>query len=125
MGEVDEGEKAALLGGAMALLFPIDWPEPFGLVMIESMSAGTPVIAWRNGSVPEVIAPGRSGIIVDSMDEAVAAVETASRMSRAGVRRHFEERFTAARMASDYVAAFGKLPGLQGRRTRQQLVAAE
>ena len=125
IGEVNEGEKAAFLGGAKALLFPIDWPEPFGLVMIESMSAGTPVIAWRNGSVPEVIAPGRSGIIVDSMDEAVAAVETASRMSRAGVRRHFEERFTAAHMASDYVAAFGKLPGLQGRRTRPQLVAAE
>jgi glycosyltransferase involved in cell wall biosynthesis len=125
VGEIGDDEKSAFLGNAKALLFPIDWPEPFGLVMIEAMSAGTPVIAWRNGSVPEVIAPGRSGIIVESMDEAVAAVETASRMSRAGVRRHFEERFTATRMASDYVAAFERLPGLQGRRTRPRLVAAE
>src|SRR5918995_3656620 len=116
VGEVNEGQKSAFVGQALAVLFPIDWPEPFGLVMIEAMSAGTPVIAWRNGSVPEVIAPGRSGILVESMEEAVAAVEMVGRISRAGVRRHFEERFTAARMATDYVEAFKRLPGLRERR---------
>jgi glycosyltransferase involved in cell wall biosynthesis len=125
VGEVNEGQKSAFVGQALAVLFPIDWPEPFGLVMIEAMSAGTPVIAWRNGSVPEVIAPGRSGILVESMEEAVAAVEMVGRISRAGVRRHFEERFTAARMATDYVEAFKRLPGLRERRVRPRLVAAE
>jgi glycosyltransferase involved in cell wall biosynthesis len=106
VGEINEHEKRGFLGNAYALLFPIDWPEPFGLVMIEAMSAGTPVIAWRNGSVPEIVADGVSGIIVESVDEAVAAVETASRMSRERVRRHFEQHFTASRMATDYVTAY-------------------
>jgi glycosyltransferase involved in cell wall biosynthesis len=74
IGEIDEGQKSVFLGGARALLFPIDWMEPFGLVMIEAMSAGTPVIPWRNGPVPEIIEEGRSGLIVDSMDMAVEAV---------------------------------------------------
>ncbi len=109
IGEINESQKCGFLGGARALLFPIDWPEPFGLVMIESMSAGTPVIAWRNGSTPEVISQGVSGVIVDSMDEAVGAVETISNMSRAGVRAEFDRRFTAERMAHAYVEAYTAL----------------
>jgi glycosyltransferase involved in cell wall biosynthesis len=109
VGEISEEEKGAFLGNARALLFPIDWPEPFGLAMIESMSAGTPVIAWRCGSVPEVLADGVSGIIVESLEEAVAAVHCVKNLSRAGVRGEFERRFTAARMAADYVAAYRKL----------------
>jgi len=106
LGEIDERQKRQFLGGARALLFPIDWPEPFGLVMIEAMSAGTPVIAWRNGSVPEVVTDRVGGIIVDSIDAAVAAVQEVSTMSRSTVRAEFETRFTAARMARDYVAAY-------------------
>lgn len=116
IGEIDEGQKAVFLAGARALLFPIDWPEPFGLVMIESMSAGTPVIAWRNGSVPEVIKDGVSGIIVDSIAEAVVAAERSVTMDRYEVRRYFESRFTAARMASDYLDAFNRLLGSSGGR---------
>lgn len=106
IGEVDDGAKAELLGNALALLFPIDWPEPFGLVMIESMSAGTPVICWRAGSVPEIVDHGKSGIIVDSMEAAVEAVEQVRSLDRALVRQAFERRFTAERMASDYVRAY-------------------
>lgn len=109
IGEISDAEKPAFLGGARALLFPIDWPEPFGLVMIEAMSAGTPVIAWPGGSVPEVIRDGESGTIVTSIDEAVTAVHRASELSRAGVRRCFEAEFTAARMARDYVALYRRL----------------
>jgi glycosyltransferase involved in cell wall biosynthesis len=109
IGEINEDEKREFLGKARALLFPIDWPEPFGLVMIESMSAGTPVIAWRRGSVPEVITDGVSGVIVDSIEGAVAAVRVVSKMSRAGVRAEFERRFTAERMALAYVAAYSTL----------------
>jgi glycosyltransferase involved in cell wall biosynthesis len=106
LGEIDERQKRQFLGGARALLFPIDWPEPFGLVMIEAMSAGTPVIAWRNGSVPEVVTDRVGGVIVDSIDAAVAAVQEVSKMSRSTVRAEFETRFTAPRMARDYVAAY-------------------
>ena len=109
IGEIDEVQKSAFLGGARALLFPIDWPEPFGLVMIESMSAGTPVIAWRNGSVPEVVKDGVSGILVDSIAEAVAAAQHCVAMDRFAVRQHFESHFTAARMATDYLYAFDRL----------------
>ena len=109
IGEVNEKQKCGFLGKAKALLFPIDWPEPFGLVMAEAMSAGTPVIAWRNGSVPEIIEDGVSGAIVESMDEAVAAVDRVLALPRAGVRAAFERRFTATRMASDYIAAFEML----------------
>lgn len=109
IGEVNEREKAELLGSAAALLFPIDWPEPFGLVMIEAMSCGTPVVAWRNGSVPEVLDDGVTGRIVTSMDEAVHAVFDVMRYSRAVVRARFEERFTVARMAHDYVRVYQKL----------------
>jgi len=106
IGEVDEAQKGMLLRSALALLFPIDWPEPFGLVMIEAMAAGTPVIAWRNGSVPEVIRDGRSGIIVETMDEAIAAVGRVGNMDRRIVRREYDERFTASRMADDYIRAY-------------------
>ncbi|PNG25763.1 glycosyltransferase family 4 protein [Methylocella silvestris] len=111
IGEVNESQKSEFLGSARALLFPIDWPEPFGLVMIESMSAGTPVIAWRNGSVAEVVTDGVSGVIVESIDEAVLAVEAAGDMSRSRVRAEFEKRFTVERMARDYVDAYRRLLG--------------
>lgn len=109
IGEVDEAGKAALLGNAGALLFPIDWPEPFGLVMIEAMSCGTPVIAWRNGSVPEVVEDQVSGRIVESIDEAIAAVDEVFAMDRATVRSRFDARFTAARMAEHYVGIYQRL----------------
>ncbi len=106
IGEINDRQKEAFLGDALALLFPIDWPEPFGLVMIESMAVGTPVIAWRNGSVPEIIENGRTGIIVDSINQAVHAVEAVMDFDRPSIRARFESRFTATRMASRYVAAF-------------------
>jgi glycosyltransferase involved in cell wall biosynthesis len=109
VGEISDREKAEFLGEALALLFPIDWAEPFGLVMIEAMSAGTPVVAWRNGSVPEVISEGKSGFIVESVDEAVAAVHSVSELDRHMVRRQFEKRFTVDRMAAKYVAVYESL----------------
>jgi glycosyltransferase involved in cell wall biosynthesis len=109
IGEISDAEKPAFVGGAMALLFPIDWPEPFGLVMIEAMAAGTPVIAWRNGSVPEVIQEGKSGLVVGSLDEAVKAVDRVRSLPRVEVRRCFEANFTATRMARDYVSLYRRL----------------
>jgi glycosyltransferase involved in cell wall biosynthesis len=109
IGEINESQKCEFLGKALALLFPIDWPEPFGLVMIEAMSAGTPVIAWRNGSVPEVITDGVSGLIVNSTEAAVEAVRRVHMMDRGKVRAEFERRFTANRMAQAYVAAYRSL----------------
>ena len=109
IGEVNEAQKPAFLGNATALLFPIDWPEPFGLAMIEAMSCGTPVIAWKNGSVPEVIDEGRTGYIVETIDGAVATLEKAARLDRLGVRTQFEERFSAARMAQDYLSVYRAL----------------
>jgi glycosyltransferase involved in cell wall biosynthesis len=109
VGEVDEARKPAFLGNATALLFPIDWPEPFGLAMIEAMSCGTPVIAWRNGAVPEIVEDGRSGVIVDSVEQAVAAAACIGRLDRLAVRERFEERFSAARMAHDYLAVYRAL----------------
>ena len=102
IGEVDDAGKQELLGNALALLFPIDWPEPFGLVMIEANACATPVIAWRNGSTPEVIQPGRNGELVDSIEAAVAAVGRIDRLERGQVRADFEQRFSAARQAADY-----------------------
>jgi glycosyltransferase involved in cell wall biosynthesis len=109
IGEVNEREKAELLGKAAALLFPIDWPEPFGLVMIEAMACGTPTIAMRRGSVPEVLDDGISGFIVDNVQQAVAAVHRISDLDRAKVRGMFERRFTVERMAKDYVDLYGRL----------------
>ena len=104
--EVDERSKTAFLGQARALLFPIDWPEPFGLVMIEAMACGTPVLAFRCGSVPEVIDDGLTGRIVTSMPEAIEALPDVLALDRRAIRRRFEERFTARRMAQDYVALY-------------------
>jgi glycosyltransferase involved in cell wall biosynthesis len=106
VGEIRQGDKSAFLGAATALLFPIDWPEPFGLVQIEAMACGTPVIAFARGSVPEVVEPGVTGAIVRDEDEAVAAVARVARLDRARIRRRFEERFSARRMARDYVALY-------------------
>ncbi|MGA7868236.1 MAG: glycosyltransferase, partial [Stellaceae bacterium] len=95
------------LGRAMALLFPIDWPEPFGLVMIEAMANGTPVIAFRRGSVPGIIDEGVTGFVVDGIDAAVAAVPRAAALDRSEIRRCFEERFSVERMVRDYVELYG------------------
>lgn len=106
VGEINERQKTAFLGEAKALLFPIDWPEPFGLVMIEAMACGTPILAFRRGSVPEIIDDGVSGIIVDSLDEAVAALPRVLSLDRRRVRQAFDRRFGADRMARDYVSLY-------------------
>ena len=109
VGEIDDAGKPGFLGNAAALLFPIDWPEPFGLVMIEAMACGTPVIAWREGSVPEVVDEGVTGFVVENVGEAVDAVARARRLDRAAVRRRFEARFDAERMAADYEALYAEM----------------
>jgi len=109
VGEISDRQKNEFLGNAYALLFPIDWPEPFGLVMIEAMACGTPVIAYDRGSVPEVMEDGVTGFIVNEIEQAVEAVDRVRDLSRAGCRGVFEKRFTASRMASDYVDAFVRL----------------
>jgi glycosyltransferase involved in cell wall biosynthesis len=109
VGEIGEGEKQEFLGNALALLFPIDWPEPFGLVMIEALACGTPVVAYEGGSVAEIIEQGRTGFIVSGFHEAVAAARRVSSLSRKDCRGSFEQRFTARRMASDYVALYERL----------------
>jgi glycosyltransferase involved in cell wall biosynthesis len=109
IGEIGDGDKGAFLGNAAALLFPIDWPEPFGLALIEAMANGTPVIAFRRGSVPEIIDHGVTGFIVDSVEEAVAAIPLAKALDRDAIRRRFEERFSVERMANDYVTLYGEI----------------
>ncbi len=109
VGEVSEKEKQQLIGQAAALLFPIDWPEPFGMVMIEAMACATPVIAWANGSVPEVITSDISGKIVSSMDEAVSAVDQLAEIDRHAVHEEFIRRFTANTMANHYVKLYQQL----------------
>ncbi|GIX31746.1 MAG: hypothetical protein KatS3mg124_2218 [Porticoccaceae bacterium] len=99
------------MGQAAALLFPIDWPEPFGLVMIEALACGTPVIAFRHGSVPEVLRDGVTGFVVENVVEAVAAVNRLHEIDRAACRRHFESHFTAERMAGQYLALYRRLVG--------------
>jgi glycosyltransferase involved in cell wall biosynthesis len=119
VGEIGERDKCDFLGQARALLFPIDWPEPFGLVMIEAMSCGTPCVAWREGSAPEIISEGENGFIVDSIDDATAAVHRAAQLDRAAVRRSFERRFSAERMTRDYLEIYRSLP----RRGARQVAA--
>jgi Glycosyltransferase len=109
IGEISDQQKNEFLGNAYALLFPIDWPEPFGLVMIEAMACGTPVIAYERGSVPEVMENGVTGFIVNEIEQAVEAVGRVCDLSRASCRDVFEKRFTASRMASDYLDAFVRL----------------
>jgi len=105
VGEIGEGEKSEFLGHAAALIFPIDWPEPFGLVMIEALACGTPVIAYRRGSVPEVITHGVDGFVVDTVDDAVKAAASTT-IDRRKCRETFEQRFSVSRMASAYVATY-------------------
>ena len=111
VGEVDEARKQPFLAGAAALLFPIDWPEPFGLVMIEAMACGTPVIAYRSGSVPEVIDEGITGFIVENEEQAVRAVGRVKELDRLSIRARFEERFLASRMAREYESQYRQLLG--------------
>jgi glycosyltransferase involved in cell wall biosynthesis len=112
IGEIAETEKAEFLGNASALVFPIDWPEPFGLVMIEAMACGTPIIAFNHGSVPEIVEDGVTGFIVDSIEEAVEAVKFATSLDRARIRENFERRFSAETMALGYEAAYWIVLGL-------------
>jgi glycosyltransferase involved in cell wall biosynthesis len=114
VGEINEHEKTKFLGEAAALLFPVDWPEPFGLVMIEAMACGTPVLAFRRGSVPEVIDDGVTGKVVDSEEEAIAALPAILSYDRRRVRQRFEERFIASRMAQDYLDVYRGLLRLRG-----------
>jgi glycosyltransferase involved in cell wall biosynthesis len=122
LGEIGEAEKASFLGRAAALLFPIDWPEPFGLVMIEAMACGTPVIAFRCGSVVEVLEDGTSGFIVDTIEEAVRAVRRIARLSRAAVRAQFERRFTVERMAHDYLEIYHRAAASSADRAQTERV---
>ncbi|MEP9373720.1 glycosyltransferase family 4 protein [Mesorhizobium sp. KR1-2] len=112
LGEIDESRKQAFLGNAAALLFPIDWPEPFGLVAIEAMACGTPVIAWDNGAMPEVVDEGVTGFVVDTIDAAVAAVARLGELDRSEIRSTFERRFSVSRMANDYVKIYARLIGM-------------
>ena len=110
---IDETQKSEFLGNAAGLLFPIAWREPFGLAVIEAMACGTPVIAMRRGSVPEIVEDGVSSFIVDSEEEAVAAVARLPELDRGEVRRAFERRFTGRRMAEDYVRLYERLISLK------------
>jgi len=109
VGEIGERDKCEFLGHAHALLFPIDWPEPFGLVMIEAMASGTPCVAWRAGSVPEIIHEGRNGFIVDSIEDAVAAVHRVDQLDRGVIRADFERRFPVERMTRDYLDIYARV----------------
>ena len=112
LGEIADAEKTDFLGDAMAVVFPIDWPEPFGLVMIESMACGTPVLAFRGGSVDEVITPGVTGAVVTSVDEAVQTLPSVAALDRAACRQEFERRFSVARMAEKYLRVYRRLMGV-------------
>jgi glycosyltransferase involved in cell wall biosynthesis len=123
IGEISENEKPAFLSGAIALLMPVDWPEPFGLVMIEAMACGTPVIAFNRGSVPEVVDEGVTGFVVEDEIGAIGAVDRLSQLSRKNIRKRFEERFTARRMAQDYLTAYRSL--MEGASSHLRLVVDE
>ncbi|HXS26589.1 MAG TPA: glycosyltransferase family 4 protein [Steroidobacteraceae bacterium] len=117
IGEIGEHEKTSFLGEALALLFPISWPEPFGLVMIEAMACGTPTIALNRGSVPEIIDEGVTGFIAQNVDDAVGCVESVRHLDRTACRERFEQRFSAARMSREYLRAYESVRELQhGRR---------
>jgi glycosyltransferase involved in cell wall biosynthesis len=122
IGEIDELRKSKFLGDARALIFPIDWPEPFGLVMIEAMACGTPVLAFRKGSVPEVVDSGATGEVVDSVGEAICKIGSVLALDRGGVRRRFERRFSAARMALDYAKIYRKLMDTGATRAGEHLM---
>jgi glycosyltransferase involved in cell wall biosynthesis len=109
LGEISDAEKGAFLGEALGLVFPIDWPEPFGLVLIEALACGTPVLAYRAGSVPEIVRPGETGFIVEDDQAAVAAVHRLAEIDRRRCRAEFERRFTVGRMASEYIVAYQRV----------------
>jgi len=109
VGEISEDQKSGFLGNAAALLFPIDWPEPFGLAVIEAMACGTPVMAWSCGAMPEIIDYGATGFVVETIEDAVATMPALLQLDRRRVRAVFERRFSADRMATDYVAAYSRL----------------
>ena len=109
LGEINDREKDDFLGNAFACLYPVDWPEPFGLAMIEAMACGTPTVAFRNGSIPEIIESGVNGFVVESVAEAVKALDRVSSMSREGCRASFEKRFTSTRMANDYLEVYKRV----------------
>jgi glycosyltransferase involved in cell wall biosynthesis len=113
LGEINERQKAKFLGEASALIFPIDWPEPFGLVMIESMACGTPVLAFRSGSAPEVVDDGVTGFLVDGVEAAATAVTRVTKLNRTKVRARFDERFAIERVAEDYLDIYRALPGVR------------
>ncbi len=119
VGEIDEQQKCEFLGRATALLFPIDWPEPFGLVMIEAMACGTPVLSYRAGSVPEVMVDGLTGFVVDNDGDAIAAAARLSSLDRAAIRREFERRFTARSMAEGYLSAYQDVMSAHQRRLKE------
>jgi len=123
IGEISDREKAEFLSGAIGLIMPINWPEPFGLVMIEALACGTPVIAFNRGSVPEIIEDGLTGFIVEDEMSAIAAVNRLPELSREAVRKRFEERFTARRMAKDYLAVYRSL--MEEKAPRPKLVAVQ
>ncbi len=124
IGEISDGEKSSFLSGAVALLAPIAWPEPFGLVLIEAMACGTPVIAFNRGSVPEIVEDGVTGFVVEDEKEAVAATHRLSRLSRSAIRQRFEERFTARRMAREYLVVYRSLIEFEALRSRVAVARA-
>ena len=122
IGEINDREKTQFLGDAQALLFPVDWPEPFGLSMIEAMACGTPVLAFRCGSVPEIVEDGITGAIVGTMEEAIAALPRVIALDRKKVRQRFEQRFSATRMAKDYVGIYRSLLAISAECEQQDFV---
>ncbi len=124
VGEITDRDKNEFLGNAYALLFPIDWPEPFGLVMIEAMACGTPVIAYNSGSVPEVMEDGVTGFIVEGLDDAAKSVSRVCDVSRARCRNTFERRFAASRMASDYIEIYKRLIETDMRKSRNGMLTS-
>jgi glycosyltransferase involved in cell wall biosynthesis len=124
IGEINDREKTQFLGDAQALLFPIEWPEPFGLSMIEAMACGTPVLAFRCGSVQEIVEDGVTGAIVETMEEAIAALPRVIALDRKKVRQCFEQRFSATRMAKDYVGIYRSLVKIPSPRERQEIELA-
>ena len=113
IGEIGDHQKSDFLGGADALLFPIDWPEPFGLVMIEAMACGTPVVAFKCGSTTEIIEDGATGFLVDTMEQAIAATDRVALLDREAIRARFELRFSAQAMARRYVDVYNDLLAVQ------------
>ena len=123
IGEISDAQKSEFLSGAMALIVPIDWPEPFGLVMIEAMACGTPVIAYNRGAAPEIVEDGLTGFIVEDETSAVGALRNIATLSRTTIRQRFEERFTSTRMALDYVKTYDKMRDAKATRPKPRLVA--